>query len=84
MTKKFILHSHLIAKWLAGSNPTTYKKGAPFGGARVAGEKIFASAVHGFAVQIDVETFDFDLAADAQSDDEINRLQDDESDRAAI
>src|SRR5205814_5676214 len=40
--------------------------------------------VHHFAVEVDIEAFDFDLAADAQANGEIDRLQDREGDKRAI
>src|SRR6185437_3605390 len=43
-----------------------------------------ALAVNGFAVEVDVETFDFDLLGDTQADHQVDHFQDDEGDDGAV
>ena len=53
-------------------------------GARVREKTRRYLIVNSLAVQVDVETFDFNFRRDAQADDQVKGLQDDESDDGAI
>ena len=51
-----------------GEEDADKQKGRSFGAPQLEGNARGDSAVHGFAMEVDVETFDFDLAGDAQAD----------------
>src|ERR1700742_1445092 len=74
-----------LRDWICLVNIGLNKKGAACATPQLREENVNGgSAVHGFSVEVDVETLDFHLAGDSEADHQVDHLEDDRRDDGAV